>query len=115
MSTIRNYAAEDATVIFGTVFDESMEDQLRVTVVATGLGVKSVARRQPELRRVETVAMGLRTGTDGYIVDSASSADSNAMPAIMHGRGARNAAVEAMTSSGMDKYDIPAFLRKQAD
>jgi cell division protein FtsZ len=37
-----------------------------------------------------------------------------AMPQVFHGR-ARNAAVEAMTSSGMDKYDIPAFLRKQAD
>jgi hypothetical protein len=33
----------------------------------------------------------------------------------MHGRGARNAHVEAMTASGVDKYDIPAFLRKQAD
>jgi cell division protein FtsZ len=36
------------------------------------------------------------------------------LPPVFHSR-ARNAAVEAMTSSGMDKYDIPAFLRKQAD
>jgi len=38
MATIRQYTAAEATVICGAVFDESMEDQLRVTVVATGLG-----------------------------------------------------------------------------
>jgi cell division protein FtsZ len=37
MGAIRGYAAEDATVIFGTVYDESLGDALRVTVVATGL------------------------------------------------------------------------------
>ncbi len=116
MATIRHYAAEDATVIFGTVFDEAMGDDLRVTVVATGLGAKSAARRQPELKRIETVSMGLRTGTDGYIIDAPMAGDATAaMPSIMHGRGARNAAVDAMKSSGMDNYDIPAFLRKQAD
>jgi cell division GTPase FtsZ len=43
MNTIRAYAAEDAHIIFGTVFDDAMEDNLRVTVVATGLGA---ARRR---------------------------------------------------------------------
>jgi len=38
MNTIRSYAAKDATVIFGSVYDENMGDALRVTVVATGLG-----------------------------------------------------------------------------
>src|SRR5690606_13083289 len=45
METIRSYASEDATVIFGTAYDESMGDNLRVTVVATGLG-RNVARPQ---------------------------------------------------------------------
>ena len=40
MSTINAYTHAEATVIFGTVFDDGMEDQLRVTVVATGLGGK---------------------------------------------------------------------------
>jgi cell division protein FtsZ len=44
MKTIRQYTAPEATVICGTVFDEGMEDQLRVTVVATGLGVSSRRR-----------------------------------------------------------------------
>jgi cell division protein FtsZ len=43
MNTIRRYAAEDAHVIFGTAYDETLGDQLRVTVIATGLS--SVARR----------------------------------------------------------------------
>ncbi|QDX81430.1 cell division protein FtsZ [Denitratisoma sp. DHT3] len=115
MSTIRTYAAEDAEVIFGTVFDDSMEDNLRVTVVATGLGVKAGAgkRQQPILKPVESLAMGLRTGTydaAGEVMDDAGSA----MPQVFHGR-ARNTSVRDMEASGMDKYDIPAFLRRQAD
>jgi cell division protein FtsZ len=67
MKTIRQYTAPEATVICGTVFDEGMEDQLRVTVVATGW-VVSVAREgaKPAMRVVET--MGLRTGTDNLQV-----------------------------------------------
>ena len=50
MNTIRRYAADDAHVIFGTAYDEGLGDQLRVTVIATGLS--SVARRaQPPRRR----------------------------------------------------------------
>jgi cell division protein FtsZ len=43
MNTIRRYAADDAHVIYGTAYDESLGDQLRVTVIATGLS--SAARR----------------------------------------------------------------------
>jgi cell division protein FtsZ len=111
MGTIRNYAAPDAVIIFGTVFDDTMEDSLRVTVVATGLGAP-IAKRKPEITMVPV----LRTGTDNasYADTSVTGSDVN-LPPVMHGRGARNAHVEAMTASGVDKYDIPAFLRKQAD
>ena len=52
MNTIRRYAADDAHVIFGTAYDEGLGDQLRVTVIATGLS--SVARRaQPPLSVVQ--------------------------------------------------------------
>lgn len=111
MNTIRSYAADDAHIIYGTVFDEAMEDQLRVTVVATGLG-GAVAKRQPTLRTVEGV--GLRTGTDNGIVDAIGGSSDVALPQVFHGR-ARNAAVQAMMDNNVDKYDIPAFLRKQAD
>src|SRR5690606_35641444 len=59
MDTIRGYAAEDATVIFGVSYDDSMDDELRVTVVATGLGRNKI---KPQL--VQNTAQALRTGTD---------------------------------------------------
>jgi len=113
MNTIRQYTAAEATVICGAVFDASMEDQLRVTVVATGLGAIAGKARKPEMKVVETTVG--RTGTDGFYVfdntvgqvDLSSVASSLRMP--------RNSQAEAMAASGVDKYDIPAFLRRQQD
>ncbi len=122
MATIRNYASQEATIIFGTVFDEGMEDQLRVTVVATGLGTPAVRKKsasKPELVHVAAEGLGLRTGTDNQPVFADQQATSTGSldfgGVFTSGRGARNQAVAAMEASGVDKYDIPAFLRKQAD
>ncbi len=107
MNTIRAYAADDAHIIFGTVFDETMEDNLRVTVVATGLGAASAQQRP----RMEVVMQ--KTGTDNMLVETINYGEPE-VPAVMRS-GRRHAAVEAMAASGIDKLDIPAFLRKQAD
>ena len=128
MATIRNYASPEATIIFGTVFEDGMEDQLRVTVVATGLGSPAVrgkkAPPKPELVHVAAEGMGLRTGTDNQPMfmeqaqQQAGAAGNGNMDfggVFTSARGARNQAVAAMEASGVDKYDIPAFLRKQAD
>jgi cell division protein FtsZ len=118
MKTIRQYTAPEATVICGTVFDEGMEDQLRVTVVATGLGL-AVSREgaKPAMRVVET--MGLRTGTDNLqVFDSGISQgpiDLSSVTSSVRGSSPRNAQADAMAASGVDKYDIPAFLRRQSD
>jgi len=115
MNTIRTYAAHDATIIFGTVYEDGMEDQLRVTVVATGLGghiAKPV--RKPDI----SVVPVLRTGTDDRIFEASAggSLELGGLPNVFQpGRGARNDTVDEMSKSGVDKYDIPAFLRKQAD
>ena len=114
MNTIRNYAAKDATIIFGTVYEDSMEDQLRVTVVATGLG-GAMHKSKPEI----SVVPSLRTGTDDRPLGGSASGmlDLDGLPPVFQsGRGgARNATVDEMRNSGVDKYDIPAFLRRQAD
>jgi cell division protein FtsZ len=122
MATIRNYASQEATIIFGTVFDEGMEDQLRVTVVATGLGNAAARRKsasKPELVHVAAEGLGLRTGTDNQPVYVEQSGGGNGnldfAGVFTSNRGTRNQAVAAMEASGVDKYDIPAFLRKQAD
>jgi cell division protein FtsZ len=113
MNTIRAFAAEDATIIYGGVYDDSLGEDLRVTVVATGLGQPIGARQQrPQL------VMSQKTGTDNQsVVMPGAAPDYNAMsetPAVFRKRD-RAAQVEALTNSGVDKYDIPAFLRKQAD
>ncbi|MBI5107354.1 MAG: cell division protein FtsZ [Rhodocyclales bacterium] len=116
MKTIRQYTAPEATVICGAVFDESMEDQLRVTVVATGLGVVAVQAAKPSMRVVETI--GLRTGTDNLQVFDVTSVQAgiDLSSVSVSGRGSpRNAQADAMAASGVDKYDIPAFLRRQSD
>jgi cell division protein FtsZ len=100
MNTIKGFTAEDATVIVGTVIDEAMNDRLRVTMVATGLGGAAAVNRHHQ--KPLTV---VKTGTDAGPLDA---------PAVMRRR-SRDAAVEAMKQSGVDMLDIPAFLRKQAD
>ena len=104
MNTIRSFTAEDATVIFGTVFDETLRDELRVTVVATGLG-SQVNRQQSKPLSI------VKTGTDNEPLE----VDYGVLeqPAVMRRR--RDAQVEAMKQSGVELLDIPAFLRKQAD
>ena len=116
MNTIRAFAADDATIIHGGVYDDALGEELRVTVIATGLGQPMGMRQQkPQL------VVSQKTGTDNQpLVSSSSMAgapDYNAMsetPAVFRKRD-RAAQVEALTNSGVDKYDIPAFLRKQAD
>jgi cell division protein FtsZ len=125
MAAISNYTAPDATVICGAVFDDAMEDQLRVTVVATGLGSAAMARRKPELKQYVNEGAGLRTGTDNMMVGTGMSA-ATAGTGVTTGSvddfftptprgGSRDSRAQAMSDTGMDKYDIPAFLRKQAD
>lgn len=110
MNTIKAFTAEDATVIVGNVVDENMGDRLRVTMVATGLN-GAVARRQakPELRVMTT----LMTGTNSQPVFVGGEVEDEA-PAVFS-QNNRRAQVEAMKMSGVEEYDIPAFLRKQAD
>ncbi len=109
MNTIRAYAAEDAHIIFGTVFDDAMEDNLRVTVVATGLGAAAAQQFRP---RIEVVAQ--KSGTDNAPIIETINYGELEVPAVIRS-GRRHATVEAMAASGVDKLDIPAFLRKQAD
>ncbi|MBI4938809.1 MAG: cell division protein FtsZ [Nitrosomonadales bacterium] len=103
------FAIEDATVIVGSVFDEGMGDELRVTIVATGLG-SPVARKQPKPELV----YGLRTGTHDEPAPAVNYSELEKIPAVIRS-GRHREAVEAMRQSGVDMLDIPSFLRKQAD
>ncbi|MBB2774788.1 cell division protein FtsZ [Comamonas aquatica] len=137
MSTINAYASPDAHVIYGAAYDDSLGDDIRVTVVATGLS-RPAARRQA----MSVVQGGLRTGTDGDFAYagaptaamggvSMGAATAPAMggaasvgggyadvsvPSVWRTNRTQAAArVDALSSGGMDDLEIPAFLRKQAD
>ena len=107
MDVIKAFASESATVITGTVYDDGLEDELRVTIVATGLG-KSGGRAQPKPQLVIPA-----TGTDGPMAPTMVNYEELDAPAVI--RRNRSQTVEAMKNSGVETLDIPAFLRKQAD
>ncbi|HJU22061.1 MAG TPA: cell division protein FtsZ [Casimicrobiaceae bacterium] len=112
MNTIKEFTAEDAMVIVGTVIDEAMEDRLRVTMIATGLGGAVVAtRRPPKLEMIETM-VEQRTGTDnvGMRVETIDYEKLDQPAVVRRGRHAVSAPAPAF-----DPSEIPAFLRKQAD
>ena len=130
MNTIRAYASPDAHVIYGTAYDDELGDEVRVTVVATGLS------RQGQQRRTAPPLQVLRTGTDNVPFNvptintavagpGASSRARQPRPAARlrrHGRAQRVAHQphpgggegRCAVDGGMDDFEIPAFLRKQA-
>jgi len=132
MNTIRAYASPDAHVIYGTAYDDALGEDIRVTVVATGLSRQGARRTAPPLQV-------LRTGTDNvpfqvptvnnmvggvgnnvnHVSNSVADMDFSTLnrPAVWGtGRKVNAAArIDALSSGGMDDIEIPAFLRKQAD
>ena len=116
MNTVKAFAADDAHIIFGAVYDEMMDDALRVTVVATGLGQPAARARQSFEVVNTTVVQAVATGTHDTLPFAGPVIDYDQLsrePAVTRSR--RNLTVEALANSGVDRYDIPAFLRKQAD
>ena len=127
MNTIRAYASPEAHTIYGAAYDDALGDEIRVTVVATGLS-RQGARRQP----ITVLQGGLRTGTDNvpFNVPTVNQAVGGpgmgapaqpdygnvAVPSVWRTNRTQAAArVDALSSGGMDDFEIPAFLRKQAD
>ena len=112
-NTVREFADEDATIIVGSVFDPELNDQLRVTVVATGL-------RSPVAK----------TGPRGVIVDNQPPRKTSGDidwgrleqptsfrrgPATADSSSSTARKVDVQTDPELDYLDVPAFLRKQAD
>jgi cell division protein FtsZ len=126
METIREFAAEDATIIMGTVYDDSMQDEVRVTVVATGLGrnrkaVGPMLVHATPVQRTGTDNVGFPMGgpamaAPGVATPTAADYSKYDAPTVWRDPRSQAAAqVEALSESGVERLDIPAFLRKQAD
>jgi cell division protein FtsZ len=109
INTIKHFCSDDATIIHGTVFDEKMDDRLRVTVVATGIGRRTA-------KPVLVPQQQLRTGTDHAHPAPVANYSQLDQPTIWRDpRASAVAQVQALQDSGVERFDIPAFLRKQAD
>ena len=124
-TTVREYADDDATVVVGTVIDPDMHDELKVTVVATGIGGEQEQKqpKRPEVRKpeMEVVKQAKVVGSD--VVNPVADANAHAStsygefdnPTVIRKSNKVAAQDEPMASGGMDYLDIPAFLRKQND
>lgn len=97
-NTVKEFASDDATVVIGTVIEPEMREELRVTIVATGLGHDK--RKQP----YKVVKTG--TGTTDY--------EHLDTPTVIRNRRIERQA-GARSEAAVEYLDIPAFLRKQAD
>ncbi|PPU94223.1 cell division protein FtsZ [Xanthomonas albilineans] len=126
--TIEGFSSEDATVVVGTVLDPDMQDEVRVTVVATGLN-RTVARQsqRPEQRAPIKLVRNATTGQPefgdfDYAGDAVSKAVGGAMGLGLRrpssdavGGGSAGPSAPAAADLPSDYLDIPAFLRRQAD
>ena len=98
---VNEYASEDGTVVIGTVLDSAMEDELRVTMVATGI------RKAPQISLVKDEGVDAGT-TDDVDYDQ---------PTVIRRRPRAAGDVDAQGNAAVDMeyLDVPAFLRRQAD
>tara|TARA_A100001037_G_scaffold43808_1_gene34833 strand:+ start:1021 stop:2166 length:1146 start_codon:yes stop_codon:yes gene_type:complete len=99
---VNEYASEDGTVVIGTVLDPEMEDELRVTMVATGI------RKAPQISLVKD---------QGMEEDTSAHEDDYDVPTVIRRRprAAGDVELQGNAAVDMDYLDVPAFLRRQAD
>jgi cell division protein FtsZ len=105
--TIEEFASDEATVVVGTVIDPELTDELRVTVVATGLG--GAALRAP-LQVVEPAQQQREIR-----IDAEPDYKGLERPTVERVRRAAGGDVQVDAAPDGDYFDIPAFLRRQAD
>ncbi len=110
-NSIKSLASDDATVVVGTVIDTDMGDDLRVTLVATGLGGQALGQAAPQqekpvVKLIEKERQPREQADINY--------DKLDRPAVMR-KNTPSAKSEKQGDYDLDYLDIPAFLRKQAD
>ncbi|GAB3011484.1 cell division protein FtsZ [Bowmanella dokdonensis] len=110
-NAVKAFASENATVVVGTVIDMDMSDELRVTVVATGIG----AERRPEISLVSNrQAPRFTTESNDFRLQPAGSTERVSSLSENHRERPGNEEKQEQ-GNDLEYLDIPAFLRKQAD
>jgi len=110
---IKDFTSEDATVIVGTVIDPEMTDELRVTLVATGLGKAAISSTGATSRR-HGESLAQRSEKRGEIRENLSAKFDKTV--LVRNQTSNNKLENSdITEQNMDYLDIPAFLRRQSD
>lgn len=112
-NAVKEFASDNATIVVGTVIDPEMSDELRVTVVATGLGQAVAEQTKPSLVKAAAVAPVTRP-----VERTVGAVDYSQMdkPTALRNRDNVLEGYEQRTGTDdFDYLDIPAFLRRQAD
>jgi cell division protein FtsZ len=104
-NTVKEFASRDATVVVGTVIDPEMHDELRVTVVATGLA-SQLEKKEEKPEPVKLVQRNKTGEVDYTELDR---------PAVIRRKASGDPLPPPKATDDMDYLDIPAFLRRQAD
>jgi cell division protein FtsZ len=112
-NTVREFADDDATVVVGTVIDPDMQNDMRVTVVATGLG-EAVRAHIPKPTQVEEITPVKLVNSDIVEPEPDDYRELDRPTVLRNGANARQTGAAA-TEGNLDYLDIPAFLRRQAD
>ncbi len=108
--TVKEFASENATVVVGTVIDPEMTDELRVTVVATGIGAEGEYEEAPI-----TLVHNQSPDVGATDVDYNNLERPTVMRKRAAGAGGGGRYNNSTAETSMDYLDIPAFLRRQAD
>ncbi|MEH6530175.1 MAG: cell division protein FtsZ [Photobacterium frigidiphilum] len=114
-NTVKAFASDNATVVIGTSLDPDMSDELRVTVVATGIGKESkpditlVTASKP-VQATPAASVSVEETKSSSMMQSSVAAESNVQQSA-----SAAAAPKSKPQADHDYLDIPAFLRKQAD
>jgi len=116
-NTIKEFACDEATVVVGTVIDPDMQDEMRVTVVATGLGgLAAAAQRQKSVTAASPERVAVKLVTPEEAAPAPVDYSDMDKPTVIR---KESKLAQPYSESSKDKdmayLDIPAFLRRQAD
>ncbi len=112
MAVVREFASPEATIVQGVAFDDSMGDDLRVTVVATGLDKPSVTKPVKQAEAPAAAAEAPAAAEAASQPETAAEKPAE-VPEVEIGWKSAGDVVQQLKEGGMDTYDIPAFLRNQ--
>jgi cell division protein FtsZ len=115
-NSIKDFASENATVVVGTVIDPDMQGDMRVTVVATGIGNSAKQAEVPEIKLVQpskqqTVAATVHDVTPQAVTPQAIVEEE----VMVHKKVSGDEYAPSSDTEDLKYLDIPAFLRRQND